>query len=142
MNNATEARAATLAALETGLPVFTSFILNENGAILSGEELFPAIAELKTLGVHGIGINCTHHQTISMFLEKFGDQLDLPLVIYANAGIYSTENGWRPDPQFTPQSYARIATGWLEKGVKIIGGCCGTTPQFIEALARLKKSPE
>ncbi|HPC35816.1 MAG TPA: homocysteine S-methyltransferase family protein [Candidatus Marinimicrobia bacterium] len=141
MNNLSEARAASIAALETGLPVFTSFILDESGALLSGENIWSAMNEIKTLGVSGLGINCTHHSLISNFLEKYEPKLDLPLILYANAGIYSRRNGWRKDPNFTPQNYARIAANWLKSGAKIIGGCCGTTPDFIKALADLRKSP-
>nr|MBP7887245.1 homocysteine S-methyltransferase family protein [Candidatus Neomarinimicrobiota bacterium] len=77
----------------------------------------------------------------SNFLENYGRKLDLPLILYANAGIYSRKNGWCEDPNFTPQNYAQIAANWLKSGAKIIGGCCGTTPDFIKALADLRKSP-
>jgi len=142
MNNLKEARAATVAALATGLPVFTSFILDENGRILSGEDFFQAMAEIKMLGVTGLGINCTHHSIISAFLKKYPGQLDLPWIFYANTGFYSSANGWRADAEFTPQNFAKIATDWLKAGAKIIGGCCGTTPDYIKALADIRKSPE
>ncbi|HOU18071.1 MAG TPA: homocysteine S-methyltransferase family protein [Candidatus Marinimicrobia bacterium] len=141
MNNLNEARAASIAALETGLPVFTSFILAENGVLLSGEDIWLVMSEIKKLGVAGLGINCTHHSLISNFLENYGRKLDLPLILYANAGIYSRKNGWCEDPNFTPQNYARIAANWLKSGAKIIGGCCGTTPDYIKALVDLRKSP-
>jgi len=142
MNNKTEARAATLAALETGLPVFTSFILNEHGSLLSGEKIYPAIKAAAELGAAGVGINCTHHSIITDFLKHYADRISLPLVVYANTGIYSSKTGWHSDPDFFPLNYAKIAAGWLKKGVKIIGGCCGTTPDFIKALSALKNSPE
>jgi len=139
MNNAAEARAATFAALETGLPVFTSFILDGHCALFSGENILPVISEIKSLGVTGLGINCTHHRIISTFLDEYTQHLDLPLMFYANAGIYSFQTGWRPDPEFTPSNYAKVVSGWLQKGVKIVGGCCGTTPDYIRALSALKK---
>lgn len=142
MNNKTEARAATLAALETGLPVFTSFILDENCALFSGENILLTISEIKSLGVTGLGINCTHHRTITTFLNKYFAQIDRPLIFYANSGIYSSKTGWQSDPRFTPSNYAKIAAGWLKKGVKIVGGCCGTTPDYIKALSFIKNSPE
>jgi homocysteine S-methyltransferase len=141
MNNGMEARAATIAALETGLPVFTSFILNEQGALLSGEEIFPVVNQIVKLGVTGVGINCSHHSLITDFLNKFADRISLPLIVYPNAGVYSTKTGWRSDPEFTPSNYTVIADGWLKKGVKIVGGCCNTTPEYIRAITDLKKSP-
>lgn len=141
MNNLAEARAASLAALETGLPVFTSFILDESGQLLSGEDILQVITEIKMLGVTGLGINCTHHSIISAFLKKYHGQSELPWIFYANAGFYSTTTGWRDDAEFTPQSYVKVAVKWLNAGAKIIGGCCGTTPDFIEALAGIRKSP-
>lgn len=139
MNSFTEAIATSTSAIETGLPVITSFILNQYGKILNDDDLFEACSELKALGVNGISVNCTHHSIITSVLNRLVG-IGLPVCVYPNAGVYDDKDGWKNDPLFTPESYSKIASDWIRKGVRIVGGCCGTSPEHIQAIsARLKK---
>jgi len=141
MNTLHEALAASRASLETKLPVITSFILDTNGNIFDGSDLFAAYSELKNLGIQGFSINCTQHATISRVINKYHHKVTLPIAAYANASIYDKESGWKDDPDFTPVSYADIVSSWISKGVKIVGGCCGTTPEHIKKISSKTKSP-
>lgn len=141
MNSIREASAATRAALATGLAVITSFILKDGKSILSGEQIIDAYYELGSSGIAAFGFNCSHHTTISAAIERLSTIKSLPLIAYANAGRYDPATGWQSDPTFTPKVYTRIAQNWHAKGAKIIGGCCYTTPTFIQALVGIKKSP-
>lgn len=134
MNTPQEALAATKASLETKLPVVTSFILDNDGNIFNGDDLLSAYYQLEELGVSGFSINCTHHAVITEALKKHINNFKLPIITYANAGIYSKTLGWKNDPLFTPASYAKIAENWISMGVKIVGGCCGTTPEHIKKI--------
>jgi len=138
MNSLTEALAATRAALATGLPVATSFILRDKDHILNGEAIFPAYLALKKEGITIFSINCTHYSIITSFLNTYSRRIQLPLMVYVNAGIFNSQKGWEEDPQFTPSFYQQIARSWLNQGVKIIGGCCGTNPSYIRLLAQTK----
>jgi S-methylmethionine-dependent homocysteine/selenocysteine methylase len=138
MNSRTEALAATRAALSTGLPVATSFILRDKDHILNGESILPAYLALKKEGITIFSINCTHHSIITSFLNTYADQIRLPLMVYVNAGIFDSQKGWKEDHQFTPKFYRQVASSWLNQGVKIIGGCCGTNPIYIRHLAQIK----
>jgi S-methylmethionine-dependent homocysteine/selenocysteine methylase len=138
MNSRTEALAATRAALSTGLPVATSFILRDKDHILNGESILPAYLALKKEGITIFSINCTHHSIITSFLNTYADQIRLPLMVYVNAGIFDSRKGWKEDHQFTPKFYRQVASSWLNQGVKIIGGCCGTNPIYIRHLAQIK----
>lgn len=142
MNTLHEALAASRTSLETKLPVITSFILDTNGNIFDGSDLFIAYTELKNLGIQGFSINCTHHSIISQVIYNYLTKITLPVAAYANAGIYDKEFGWKDDSDFTPDSYANIAHAWISKGVKIVGGCCGTTPEHIKKISAKIKSPE
>jgi S-methylmethionine-dependent homocysteine/selenocysteine methylase len=138
MNSRTEALAATRAALSTGLPVATSFILRDKDHILNGESILPAYLALKKEGITIFSINCTHHSIITSFLNTYADQIRLPLMVYVNTGIFDSQKGWKEDHQFTPKFYRQVASSWLNQGVKIIGGCCGTNPIYIRHLAQIK----
>lgn len=138
MNTYTEALAATRAALATGLPVATSFILRDKDHILNGEAIFPAYLTLNKEGITIFSINCTHHSIITSFLNTYARLIHLPLMVYVNTGIFDSQNGWEEDSRFTPSSYRQIAQSWLNQGVKIIGGCCGTDPSYIRLLVPTK----
>jgi homocysteine S-methyltransferase len=134
MNTFHEALAATKASLETKLPVVTSFILDNNGNIFNGDDLLTAYYQLEDLGISGFSINCTHHSVITEVLKKHINNFTLPIIVYANAGIYVKTIGWQSDFLFTPESYAKITENWISMGVKIVGGCCGTTPKHIKKI--------
>ena len=60
-------------------------------------------------------------------------------MVYPNADHYDPVSGWKTDPDFNPLSYSEITAKWFEQGVRIIGGCCGTGPEFIRHIEHLKK---
>jgi len=141
MNTLDEALAATRAALETGLPTAASFILIDRDHILNGAKIITAYEQLKPEGIAIFSVNCTHHSVVTEFLNTHADKIDLPIMVYVNAGFFDFQKGWQGDPAFTPERYASIAQTWIARGVRIIGGCCGTGPKFISRLAKIK-SPE
>ncbi|HCK98552.1 MAG TPA: hypothetical protein DHW42_00395 [Candidatus Marinimicrobia bacterium] len=134
MNSYNEALAATRAALSTGLPVITSFILINKDKILNGDLIDSAYTKLKAEGITALSINCTHHSIISGFLNTYSHKIELPVAAYANAGYYDIEKGWRADPGFSPSKYSKTAKTWTKQSVKILGGCCGSTPLHIRHL--------
>ena len=144
MNTFNEALAAVNAALETGLPVIVSFILNNECEIFNGDNLYDAYCKLQGLGIDGFSINCSHHSLITEFLFNYTGKIDLPIVVYANAGFYTKEHSWQDDPDFTPEFYADKAYRWINMGAKIVGGCCGTSIDHINAISEIiniKKGP-
>ena len=138
MNNFQEAKTAAQAALETGLPVAVSFILIDSDHILNGDNIINAYNRMQKTGIQLFSINCCHHQIISDFISKHINKIHLPLMVYPNAGRIDLLTGWKNDPEFTPQHYSDIVTNWFEQGVQIIGGCCGTGPDFIRLIQQKK----
>src|SRR5438105_2191210 len=61
----------------------------------------------------------------------------LPFGAYAHMGDVDPEAGWPPTPVLSPEEYALRASRWISRGASILGGCCGTIPEHIAALARL-----
>lgn len=139
MNSIREARAATRAALATGLPTLTGFVCNDAGRLMSGESVTEAVNAIAPLGVVGMFINCTPVSAIlppfvelHRAVQAFGG---LPLTgLYANVGHVEDISGWSNTADLTPLEYARVAARWMQYGPRLIGGCCGTNPAHIAAL--------
>lgn len=139
MNTIREARAATRAALATGLPTLTGFVCDDSGRLMSGESVTDAVNAIAPLGVVGVFINCTPVNVIlPPFVElyravqAFGG---LPITgLYANIGHVEDIAGWHNTTDLTPLEYARVAARWMQHGPRLVGGCCGTNPAHIAAL--------
>lgn len=137
MNTLSEAVAATLAAVETKLPIVTSFVLREDGKILNGDDVEEAYEKLLKFGIDVFSINCTHHTIIESVLDFLLPRAQIPICVYVNKGRY-TQGKWEDDPEFSPEKFSLIAKNWYERGVKIIGGCCFTNPEYIQAVSRAR----
>ena len=138
MNTAREAHDAATAALETGLPVLVSLILDQDGEgdLLSGEELDVAWAHIRPLPVAGLLVNCSPPRVITSALERMQWRDERrPLGAYANFGRADEISGWAPDTTTPPEDYAECVREWLALGARLIGGCCGTTPAHVRAAA-------
>ncbi len=132
------------AALATGLPVWAGFSARRgtDGRILSFaedrdvafEELVPLLQrfEVAAAGVMHSPSNITG-EAVAILRKRFSG----PLLAYPDAG-YFTMPHWQFEDEIPPAEFLRFATGWVEEGVQILGGCCGLSPAHIAALAPLK----
>jgi methionine synthase / methylenetetrahydrofolate reductase(NADPH) len=119
----------------TDLPVFCSMAQMEVGRTRDGATLTEAFAELKRKGADGIGLNCRQGPLeIQRALEKTVVPEDIWLAVFPNAGRLGLADG-EYQYKSTPDYFAERAEALREQGVNIIGGCCGTTPRHIEAIA-------
>ncbi|MCD8190323.1 MAG: homocysteine S-methyltransferase family protein [Clostridiales bacterium] len=126
-------KAAVLAAKEnTHLPILSTMTFEENHRTFTGCTV-PAMAlTLEGLGVDAIGFNCSlGPKEILPLAQELAQWTTLPMVIKPNAGL--------PDPAtnlytITPEEFAAQMLPYLELGVQLLGGCCGTTPDFIASL--------
>lgn len=136
MTDLYEVKAAVLAAKETcDLPVIVTMTFEENGRTFTGVSLEAMALTLEGLGVDAMGINCSLGPVeIFPMAEKLRSLTDLPLVIKPNAGL--------PDPatgayDITCDQFVEKMEDFLKLGIELIGGCCGTTPEYIEGLAKI-----
>ena len=126
MNTGREALAAARAAREAGAEVLVSFVCGPDARLLSGEPLAEALAALAPLAPLALGVNCLAPSEVAPCLRllRAGGR---PFLVYANASGAGSD----------PARYALSARDWLDAGAACIGGCCGTTPAHLAALARL-----
>lgn len=138
MTDVEEARIAAAAALETGLPVVVSFVFdsgkNKDRTMMGGTPE-QASAALASEGVHAIGANCGVgvRKSISV-CKRLAAASALPIWIKPNAGLPELVHGV-PTYRTTPQEFAAYAEEFRDAGATFLGGCCGSTPDFIAALA-------
>lgn len=109
------------------------------GTTMMGHNGAEAARRLADLGVDIIGANCGHTEGLRRALQQMAEVSDLPLMAQPNAGQPELVAG-RTVYRQTPEDFARFAQELIEMGVRLIGGCCGTTPAHIRQLARLAQA--
>ena len=138
MADLTEAKAALLAAREcSDLPVFVTMTFQEDGRTFLGTTPEVAALTLSSLGADAVGINCSlGPASLAPLVERMLPWVSCPVMVQANAGLPRVENGVTVFDVHAPE-YAAAVAGMLDAGVTIVGGCCGTTPEYIAAEAAL-----
>ncbi len=136
MGTVREALAAAIAARDVGVPFSVCFALNEAGQLLSGESLDRAIERVEPLGPLAVGLNCLPPEGLCAALPRLRRLTKRPIAAYAHIGNPEPTCGWSFSQNVGPEAYAAYARRWLDAGASVIGGCCGTTPAHVAALAR------
>lgn len=138
-----EIKAALLAAKEnTNLPVFCTMTFDENGRSFTGCLPESMVVTLQGLGADAIGVNCSLGPDLLLpIVEKIIKRATVPVMVQANAGLPCVKNG-ETIYEMTEEQFLNGASKFAKIGAKIIGGCCGTNPKFIKALADNIKNVE
>lgn len=133
-----EAKAAVLAAKENcGLPVFCTLTFEQGQRTFVGADPLTAAVAFNAWGVDAFGVNCSlGPDELLPVVETLLRYAKVPVVVQANAGLPREEDG-RTVYDISPESYARSVEKMLDAGVRIIGGCCGTTPAYMALLRGL-----
>lgn len=131
-----EASVAARAATATGLAVIVSFACGPGGALLSGEDAADAAAAVTMPGVVAVGVNCTAVADLEAALARLARGTSVPLAAYANNGFSAEDSPWLAARPLDAAAYAQAAESWRHLGARLVGGCCGTGPAHISALAR------
>ena len=131
-----ETKAALLAAKENStLPVFVSCAFGTDGKLLTGANAEAFVAMVEGLGADALGANCSEGpDKLSHVAEELLSFASVPVLFKPNAGLPRSENG-QTVYDVSPVAFAEAVAPLVEKGVHAVGGCCGTTPAYIEALA-------
>jgi S-methylmethionine-dependent homocysteine/selenocysteine methylase len=140
MNTVREALAALEAANATGRPSCVSFVCGLNGRLLSGEPIAEAVEALTPLRPLALLINCTPPRQILAPLRALAACSPVPIGAYAHLGVPEETLGWEFSDFSTPDEYAAHAREWQHIGARIIGGCCGTTPEHLAAVCDALRS--
>ena len=135
MNDSYETKAALLAAKEScELPVFVSNAYGEDGKLMTGADPLTMIALLEGMGADAIGVNCSQGpKALAPIVRDYLKYSSLPVIMKANAGLPSVVDGVTVF-NVEPEEFATDVKALVDEGVRIVGGCCGTTPQHISAL--------
>lgn len=128
MSSLAECRAAVLAARGTGLPVMVTMTVDSQGRTMWGDDILASMITLQDMGIAAFGINCSQGpQDMKPLVERLAPFAALPLAAKPNAG----------DPPLSPVQFCDRCASLMRRGVGIIGGCCGTDPEYIALLRRM-----
>jgi S-methylmethionine-dependent homocysteine/selenocysteine methylase len=131
MGTIREAEGAAKVAAATGKEVMVSFLCDDKGNLYSGEPLHEAVAAVSAYAPTALSINCVSPRVLDEAITLLTAATSLPFGIYANIGRPGEEQGEKLACDVTEEEYGSFARQWAERGASIIGGCCGTTPEYI-----------
>jgi 5-methyltetrahydrofolate--homocysteine methyltransferase len=132
-----EALIGVNAALSIGnLPVICSFSFDRGTKTMMGVSPAKFAQSIGKLGVSALGINCGKSLDDNLnALKELADATDLPIWFKPNAGLPQLTDTGLPVYDVTPEGMASHVDSWIASGAKIIGGCCGTSPEHLRTIA-------
>lgn len=140
MNDSYETKASILGVKEAcDLPVFVSNAYGEDGKLMTGASPEAMVAMAEGLGVSAIGANCSlGPDKLSGVVEKLLSVSSVPVILKPNAGLPASD-GVNTYYDVGAKEFSDSVAEMIQKGVRIAGGCCGTTPEYIKALTEKTK---
>ena len=130
----------TVVALEAArslceLPVLCSMTVQADGSCYFGGDCIEAVETLQALGADAVGINCSYgpEQLVSL-VRNMKKAAAVPLLVKPNAGMPKISDTGEAVYPMSPQDFAVCMRRLVQEGAAVVGGCCGTTPEYIAAL--------
>ena len=141
MNDSYETKAALLAAKEnSNLPVIVTNAYGEDGKLMTGATPAAMVAMLEGMGADAIGANCSlGPRQLRGVAEELLRCASVPVVLKPNAGLPKSVNG-KTVFDIDAAEFADEVASLIRQGVRVAGGCCGTTPAYIRALTEATKT--
>lgn len=135
MNDTYETKAAVLAAKENSdLPIFVTNVFDKSGKQMTGADVPATVALLEGLGVEALGMNCSlGPMQMNEILPAFFEYSSTPVMVQPNAGLPIERNG-KTVYDIDSDTFALEVKKMAEMGAAILGGCCGTTPEYIRKI--------
>lgn len=135
MNDSYETKAALLAVKENSqLPVLVSNAYGEDGKLMTGATPAAMVAMLEGMGADAIGANCSLGPAkLAGVARELLACASVPVMLKPNAGLPKVIDG-KAVYDVLPDQFAQELTALVNEGLRVVGGCCGTTPQYIQAL--------
>lgn len=135
MNDSYDTKAALLAAKEnSNLPVFVSNAYGEDGKLMTGATPAAMVAMLEGMGADAIGANCSlGPKQLKGVVEEYLKYASVPVLLKPNAGLPRVVDG-NTVFDVHPEEFSDEIKEYVEAGIRITGGCCGTTPDYISAV--------
>ncbi len=144
MTDSYETKAALLAAKECcDLPVLVSNAYDERGKLMTGADPLSLITMLEGLGADAIGVNCSFGPgQLEPVIDEYLAHASVPVLFKPNAGLPRVDEAGNTAFDITVEEYTAVIERALRKGVRLVGGCCGTTPEYIRAVAEAAEGME
>ena len=122
------------------LPVLCSMTVEADGSIFSGGNAVEAALALESAGASAVGINCSvgPDQLVSV-VRNIKEAVSIPVIAKPNAGMPVIDDKGNAVYSMGAAEFAKHMKVLVENGASIIGGCCGTTPEYIKAVAEILK---
>lgn len=141
MNDSYDTKAALLAAKEnSALPVFVSNAYGEDGKLMTGASPAAMVAMLEGMHADAIGANCSlGPKQLKGVVEEYLEYASVPVLLKPNAGLPRSEDGKTVYDVFSDE-FSDDVCEYIQSGIRIAGGCCGTTPDYIRAVVDKSKS--
>lgn len=138
MTSLYEVKAGILAVKENSdLPVFVTMTFEQNGRTLTGSDPTTFVNVVEGLGVDALGVNCSlGPQELEPIIHEILETSSTPVMIQPNAGLPVLRDG-KTCYDVTSHDYAQAMIQYMNNGVSVVGGCCGTTPEFIQELQKV-----
>lgn len=133
----------TLAALDAALsvcdlPVMCSMTIESDGSLFTGGNIFEAALSLESAGASAVGINCSvGPEQLVAIIRTLYETVSIPVIAKPNAGMPVIDDLGQAVYNMTPQDFALHMKTLVDMGASIVGGCCGTTPEFIRRMAEI-----
>ena len=125
----------TAAELEGATCCMYTFTMQPDGSLFSGRDVGPVLRDLEEAGAAAVGFNCVAADMMTPYLvSKLRRYVHGPLICKPNAGVPVIGPDGIPAYPQTPEEFAAIQTQCYANGAAILGGCCGTAPEYIRAL--------
>ena len=136
----TEAEAIlTAAELEGAETVFYTFTMQPDGSLFSGRDAAPILRDLEIAGAAAVGFNCVAADAMTPgLISRLRRYVKGPLVCKPNAGNPVIGGDGLPCYPMKPREFAAIMQECRNMGASILGGCCGTDPEFIQSIAKIQ----
>ncbi|MBI4491387.1 MAG: homocysteine S-methyltransferase family protein [Chloroflexi bacterium] len=135
VNSIGEAVAAAEACRAVGIPFWVSFVCDQQGKLFTGETLEQAARALDPLEPGAVLLNCAPPPDVTVGLAELARHRTRPVGVYPHVGRFNPPE-WLFTDEYPPDRYLELARQWVALGATIIGGCCGTTPDYIAVLKR------
>jgi len=119
-----------------GIPLAASLLTRADGLLFSGEDTVGTAVDLVETGASAILVNCVPTRFVGAALDRLLPGAPVPVGAYANLGRPEPNQGWTGSAHLSPDDYADAASGWVDRGCRMVGACCGSTPDHVAALAR------
>lgn len=137
MNDSYETKAALLAVKENcDLPVIVTNAYGEDAKLMTGASPEAMVSMLEGMGADVIGVNCSlGPKQLEKIVDKYIEWSSVPVAVKPNAGLPQVKDG-KTVYDVTPSEFAEDVSAMVKKGVRVAGGCCGTTPEYISEVAK------